>query len=407
MSDDPEVARKLMQLPEGFEAQLVASEPTVINPIQINFDARAALCLCAGYPQILPGQAPSDYVVMLEGFDKTGMARTSRVVVDHLMVATGMMPGDGGVYIGQAESFMHFRPAKEAGKPAEKRVLFTGFGTADTHHTLNTFRWGPDGALYFNQGLYIHSAVETPYGPRNLSGGCIWQLRPDRLKLEVYDRSILPNNTWGHAFDAWGQSFVASAWPGGLNVILPDSPLQHATQPELVPDLRMTQIGGDRHCGLEIVSGRHFPDDWQGNLLTGDFLSHRIHRYALTDDGRRYYAKALPPLVVSKHQKFRPVDIKMGPDGAIYIADLYQQIIQHNQVNFRDPRRDHTRGRIWRVVRKDRPLLPPPTWSDGPIDQIVAQLQSPEQWTRIHAKRTLAERDAKAVAPAWLSGWRT
>ena len=184
--------------------------------------------------------------------------------------------------------------------------------------------------------------------------------------------------------------------------------MQHTTQPELVPDLKMTQIGGDRHCGLEIVSGRHFPDDWQGNLLTGDFLSHRIHRYALTDDGQRYYAKPLPPLVVSKHRKFRPIDIKMGPDGAVYIADLYQQIIQHNQVNFRDPRRDHTRGRIWRVVRKDRPLLPLPTWSDGPIDQIVAQLQvaramdpacTPSaRWRSVMRKRWHRH---------WPSGWRT
>ena len=405
LSDDPEVARQLMQLPAGFEVQLVASEPTIINPIQINFDSRGRLyVLCVPrYPQILPGQKPNDYIVMLEDFDKTGLARKSRVVVDGLMVPTGMMPGDGGVYVGQAESLLHFRVPAGDGK-AEKRVLLSGFGTADTHHTLNTFRWGPDASLYFNQGVYIHSSVETPFGPRQLFGGCIWQLRTDRLKLEVYDRSILPNNTWGHAFDAWGQSFIASAWPGALNMVLPDSPLQKTTLQELVPPLKMTQIGGERHCGLEIVSGRHFPDDWQGNLLTGDFLSHRVYRYALNDDGHRYFAKALPPLVVSKHRKFRPIDIKMGPDGAIYIADLYQQIIQHNQVDFRDPRRDHSRGRIWRVVRKDRPLLAVPNLADAAIEEVLDQLKAPEQWTRLHAKRTLAERDPKAIAPA-LAKW--
>jgi putative heme-binding domain-containing protein len=405
LSDDPEVARQLMQLPEGFEAQLVASEPAVVNPIQINFDSRGRLyVLCVPrYPQILPGQAPNDYVVMLEDFDKTGKARKSRVVVDGLMVPTGMMPGDGGVYVGQAESLLHFREPKGTEK-VEKRVVLNGFGTADTHHTLNTFRWGPDASLYFNQGVYIQSTVETPYGPRQLFGGCIWQLRTDRLKLEVYDRSILPNNTWGHAFDAWGESFIASAWPGALNVVLPDSPLQKTTQPELVPSLKMTQIGGERHCGLEIISGRHLPDDWQGNLLTGDFMSHRVQRYTLSNDGTRYHAKAMPPLIASKHRKFRPIDIKMGPDGAIYIADLYQQIIQHNQVDFRDPRRDHTRGRIWRVVRKDRPLLDLPKLADATTEQVLEQLRAPEQWTRLHAKRTLAERDHKAVAPA-LAKW--
>src|ERR1022692_1611816 len=111
MSDDPEVARRLMQLPEGFEVQLVASEPTVVNPIQINFDARGRLyVLCVPrYPQILPGQAPNDYVVRLDDFEKIGKARRSRVVVDGLMVPTGMMPGDGGVHVGQAEALLHFR----------------------------------------------------------------------------------------------------------------------------------------------------------------------------------------------------------------------------------------------------------------------------------------------------------
>src|SRR3954464_11251272 len=109
LSDDPEVARKLMQLPDGFEVQLVASEPTVVNPIQINFDSRGRLhVLCVPrYPQILPSQVPSDYVVRLEDFDKTGKARKSQIVVDGLMVPTGMMPGDGGVYVGQAESLLH------------------------------------------------------------------------------------------------------------------------------------------------------------------------------------------------------------------------------------------------------------------------------------------------------------
>jgi putative heme-binding domain-containing protein len=406
LSDDPEAERRLMQLPEGFEVQLVACEPTIINPLSMNFDPQGRLwVLCAPrYPQLLPGQEPKDYVVVLEDFDANGKARKTRVFVDGLTVPTGLMPGDGGVYVGQGESLWHFRDTKGTGKADERRVVLTGFGTADTHHTLNTFRWGPGGALYFNQGIYIQSTVETPYGPRRLFGGCVWQLRTDQLRLEVYDRSILENNTWGHAFDPWGQSFLASAWPGALNLCLPDSPLCRTTEAELVPSLKLTQVGGERHCGLEVVTGRHFPDDWQGNLLTGDFLSHRVYRYALTDDGQRFVARPLPPLVVSKHRKFRPIDIKMGPDGAVYIADLYQQIIQHNQVDFRDPRRDHTRGRIWRVVRKDRPLLPVVKLADLPLEKLLDRLKGPELWVRQQVKRVLAEGDRKAAAAA-LAGW--
>src|SRR5688572_18632271 len=110
MSDDPEVFRKLTQLPEGFEIQLVAAEPTIVNPLQINFDTRGRLwVLCAPrYPQILPGQEPKDYVVVLEDFDEGGKARKSTVFVDGLTVPTGMMPGDGGVYVGQGETLLHF-----------------------------------------------------------------------------------------------------------------------------------------------------------------------------------------------------------------------------------------------------------------------------------------------------------
>ncbi len=402
MSDDPEVQKKLTQLADGFELQLVASEPTIINPLQINFDTQGRLwVLCVpGYPQVLPGQKPKDYVVVLDDIGADGKARKSTVFAEGLMVPTGMMPGDGGVYVGQGESLLHFRDTKGAGKADEKRVVLTGFGTNDTHHTLNTFRWGPDGALHFNQGVYIRSTVETPYGPRKHFGGAIWKLRTDRLRLDVYDRSVLPNNTWGHAFDDWGQPIIASAWPGALNQILPDSPLQTATSNDCVPDLKMTQIGAERHCGLEMIGGRHLPDDWQGNLLTGDFLAHRIHRYSMKEEEGRITTKLLAPLAVSKHRKFRPIDLRMGPDGAIYIADLYQQIIQHNQVDFRDPRRDHTRGRIWRIVRKDRPLVAIPKLVGVPAEQVVARLKDAEPWTRLHARRALAERDLKESAAA-------
>jgi putative heme-binding domain-containing protein len=407
MSDDPEAERRLMELPPGFEMQLVATEPAVINPIQMNFDPQGRLwVVCAPrYPQLLPGQEPADYVLVLDDMGANGKARSARVFAKGLMIPTGLMPGDGGVYVGQADSLLHFRDTRGTGQADQRRVVLAGFGTQDTHHTLNTFRWGPDGSLYFNQGVYIKSTVETPFGPRRLFGGCTWQLRTDRLRLEVFDRSILDNNTWGHVFDSWGQSFIASAWPDGINLTLPDSPLHHGEDRSLVPPLTLTRIGAGRHCGLEIVSGRHFPDAWQGDLLTGDFLTHRVQHYRLTDDGQRFATTPLPPLVVSRHRKFRPVDIKLGPDGAVYVADLYQEIIQHNQINFRDPRRDHKHGRIWRIVRKDRPLVARPKLVGVPVAEVLDHLKDSEQWTRQQAKRALAERDPGEVAaalPTWV-----
>ena len=94
------------------------------------------------------------------------------------------------------------------------------------------------------------------------------------------------------------------------------------------------------------MSGRHFPETWQGNLLTNDFRGNRVCRFIVPDDGAGFAAREQSELIKTKHMAFRPIDIKMGPDGAIYIADWYNPIIQHGEVDFRDTRRDHTRGRI-------------------------------------------------------------
>jgi putative heme-binding domain-containing protein len=404
MSDDPAVEKQLLSLPPGFELQLVASEPAVINPVQINFDPAGRLwVLCIPrYPQLLPGQSPEDFVAVLDDIGPDGKAKKTSVFVDKLTVPTGMAPGDGGVYIGQAESLLHFKDTKGTGKADQRRVLFAGFGSQDTHHTLNSFRWGPDGNLYFNQGLYIKTDVETPLGPRHWWGGAVWQLRPDRLRLEIYDRSIAGTNTWGHTFDPWGRSFCTTAWPDGVHLILPDTPLN--TSGAMAPPFALTRVADGRHCGTTFVSGGHFPADWQGNLVSGSFASQLVYRYDIKEAGSKFVGKQMAPLVTSKHRKFRPVDVQMGPDGALYIADWYNEVIQHNQIDFRDPRRDHGHGRIWRVVAKDRALLPIPKLVGVPVTDVLDALKAPEPWTRQMAKRALAERDPKETRPA-LETW--
>src|SRR5262249_31426018 len=121
-------------------------------------------------------------------------------------------------------------------------------------------------------------------------------------------------------------------------------------------------------------------------------------------DGAGFAAVQLPDLIRSTHPAFRPIDVKMGPDGAIYIADWYNPIIQHGEVDFRDPRRDHTHGRIWRVTAKGRPLVERPKLVGATGEELLEQLKSPEQWTRHFAKRVLKERGAKDLLPA-LEKW--
>jgi len=282
-------------------------------------------------------------------------------------------------------------------KADETRVVLSGFGTEDTHHIIHSFRWGYDGLLYFNQSIYIHSHIETPHGPRHLDAGGVWAFRTDTMELEVFTRGLV--NSWGHHFDTWGQSFQTDGAGGeGINYVFPGAAFLTAkSMPRVLSGLNP---GSPKHSGLEIISGRHFPEEWRGNMITNDFRAHRVVRFEVTEDQSGYRSVEQPEVFTSTHVAFRPVDVKMGPDGALYIADWYNPIIQHGEVDFRDPRRDHEHGRIWRVTAKDQPLVSPPAIVGAPIPDLIALLREPEQWNRVFAKRELRTRDRGEVASA-------
>lgn len=388
---DPERERSELQLADGFEISLYAADPEIASPIQMNFDPQGRLWIASSntYPHIAPGDEADDKVLVLEDRDDDGVAETSTIFASGLLIPTGIAPGDGGVYVANSTELLHMRDTDGDGVADESRVVLSGFGTEDTHHILHTLRWGPNGLLFFNQSIYIHSHIETPWGVRRLDAGGIWQFRPESLELDVFVRGFV--NTWGHAFDRWGQSFATDGAGGeGINYLLPGASYVTAKGAKRI--LHGLNPGSPKYCGAEIVDGRQLPEDWQGNIITADFRANRVCRFVISEDGAGYAAQQMPDLVGSSNVAFRPVDIKQGPDGAIYIADWYNPIIQHGEVDFRDPRRDHIHGRIWRITCKDRPVLERPQLVSAPTSHLLEQLSSPEGWTRQQAKRVLRER---------------
>jgi putative heme-binding domain-containing protein len=387
---DPEEERKTLIVADGFEVSLFAADPLLHKPIQMNFDARGRLWVAASevYPQIAPGQKANDKIVILEDTDRDGVADKTTVFADGLLIPTAVEPGDGGAYVANSTELLHLKDTDGDGKADSSRIVLSGFGTEDTHHILHTFRWGMDGMLYMNQSIYIHSHIETPYGVRRLNAGGIWQFRPETMELNVFARGWV--NAWGHAFDRWGQSFVTDGAGGeGINYVVPGASYAAASgSPRLLHGLNP---GSPKYCGLEIIENRHFPDDWQGNLITHDFRGHRVCRFVVSEDGAGFAARQQPDLISSNHVAFRPIDVKQGPDGALYIADWYNPIIQHGEVDFRDPRRDHTHGRIWRVTAKNRKLVERPLLAGATTEHLLEQLKSPESSTRHQAKRVLKE----------------
>ena len=398
---DPELERRTFVLPPGLEVQLFAADPMLAKPIQMNFDPLGRLWVATSetYPQVRPGETANDKIIILEDTNGDGRADKTTLFADKLLIPTGVLPGDGGAYVANSTELVHLSASRPGGKADRVRVLLSGFGTEDTHHILHTFRWGPDGSLFFHQSIYIHSHVETPYGVQRLNAGGAWRFRPATGELEVFLRGFI--NPWGHAFDRYGQSFLTDGANGeGITHGIPGAYCPSAQGPHAQRILHGLNPGSPKHCGLEIISGRHFPDDWQGDLITCDFRGHRVCRFKVSDNGSTFVSREMPEVIKSNHPAFRPVDVKMGPDGALYIADWYNPIIQHGEVDFRDPRRDKTRGRIWRVTVANRPLVPRSELVSASNAELLQRLSEPEQWTREQARRVLLERGAEAVLPA-------
>jgi putative heme-binding domain-containing protein len=403
---DPELERKSFILPEGFEVNLFAADPLLAKPIQMNFDPQGRLWVASSevYPQIKPGQVANDKIIVLEDTKGVGRADKTTVFADGLLIPTGVEPGDGGAYVANSTELVHLSASKPGGKADKTRVVLSGFGTEDTHHILHTFRWGPDGCLYFNQSIYIHSHIETPYGVKHMNAGGVWRFRPETMGLDVLVRGFV--NPWGHHFEKWGQSLITDgAYGEGINHGVPGAYFVTAVGATRL--MKGLNTGQPKHCGLEIVSGRHLPDDWQGDAITNDFRGHRVCRFKLGEDGSTFTSREQVEVIKTSHPAFRPIDVKMGPDGAIYIADWYNPIIQHGEVDFRDPRRDHVHGRIWRVTAKGRPLVERPNLVGAATPDLLSHLKDPEDWTRQNAKHVLKERGAKEVLPAletWAKG---
>ena len=388
---DPEIERKSFILADGFEVNLFAADPQIAKPIHMNFDEKGRLWIAGSsvYPHIEPGQSANDKILILEDTNGDGKSDKTTVFADGLLIPTGVAPAPGGCYVANSTELIHLIDTDGDDKADLRKVVLSGFGTEDTHHLLHTLRWGHDGCLYMNQSIYIHSHIETPYGVKRLNAGGIWRFRPETLELDVMSEGLV--NPWGHHFDKWGQSFATDGAGGqGINYMFPGSVYVTAYNARRV--LQGLNPGSPKYCGLEVIGGDHLPKEFQGNMITNDFRANRVCRFVVSENGTSAYSsRQETELIKTKHVAFRPIDVKMGSDGAIYIADWYNPIIQHGEVDFRDPRRDQVHGRIWRLTYKGRDPLKHPDLTNTSIRELLGHLKSNQQWVRLHAKRMLKE----------------
>ncbi len=414
--------QKLFKLHEGFEIQLVASEeefPELANPVALNFDNKGRLWVAtmASYPHWKPKTKMDDKILIFEDHDKDGKSDECKVFAGGLHQPTGFeLTADGAIVAEQPDII--FMRDSDGDDVADVRVrkLF-GFDSADSHHGIAAFEWGPGGNLYFQEGTFKFSQVESPYGLTRLSEAGIWRYHPKSEKFGVFANFAF-SNPWGHVFDRWGQDFIGDASPGNSYWAAPltgriDHPLKH---PGGSQHGRVSKFsGGDPEykfptfypkrtrplAGCAMISSRHFPAEMQGNFLVTNCIGDRmILNHEVREEGSGFVGKEVDPIVSCDDGNFRPVDVQIAPDGSLYIVDWHNALIGHLQHNLREPNRDHSHGRIWRVKHKTRPLLEPAKIAGEPIPALLELLKVPEDRTRYRAKRELASRDTDEVIAA-------
>ncbi|GIX05122.1 MAG: hypothetical protein KatS3mg114_0991 [Planctomycetaceae bacterium] len=411
---DPEAAIQQMTIGQGLQVELVASEqqfPELVNPVQMAFDTRGRLWVAAWptYPHWRPTEPMNDKLLILEDTNGDGRADLCKTFADDLHNPTGFEFWHDGVLVAQGPDLLFLRDVDGDDRYDIRQRIVHGLDTADTHHTANSFIFDPGGALYFQEGTFHHSQVETPWGPpRRVANGAVFRFEPRAQKFDIYVTFGFAN-PHGHAFDSWGQDFVydgtgAQPYHGTLFSGHLEYPHKHQRPPQVYQQRT-------RPCpGVEILSSSHFPEEYRNNLLVANVIGFQgILRYRLQNEGSSFTATELEPLVSSTDPNFRPSDLETGPDGALYFVDWQNPIIGHMQHNLRDPSRDKTHGRVYRIVHQQRLLLTPVAIAGRPLSELLDLLKHPDLRVRYRVRLELSARPTSEVLTAvtdWLNRLR-
>ncbi len=393
-----------------MKVNLFASEeefPELVSPVQMAFDTKGRLWVAAWptYPHWKPTEPMNDKLLIFEDTNGDGRADKVKTFAGDLHNPTGFEFWGGGVIVAMAPNLLFLKDTDGDDKYDVKQYLIHGLDTADTHHTANSFTLDPGGALYFQEGTFHHTQVETPWGPpRRVANGAVFRYEPRAQKFDVYVSTGFAN-PHGHVFDRWGQDIVvdgtgAQPFHGALFSGHVEFPTKHPKPPQVYQQRT-------RPCsGLEVLSSRHFPDEMQGNLLVPNVIGFQgILRYKVLDKDASFTAVEQEPIVSSSDPNFRPADLEIGPDGAIYFTDWHNPIIGHMQHNLRDPNRNKTYGRVYRVTYEGRPLLKPAQIAGEPVEKLLELLKEPEDRVRYRARIELSGRPTGEVIAAtnrWL-----
>jgi mono/diheme cytochrome c family protein/glucose/arabinose dehydrogenase len=392
---------------DGFVVNLFADESLgVAKPTQFAWDAKGRLYVCCSptYPQAVPGVKPRDYILRLEDTDGDGKADKSVRFAEGLTMVQGVEPlveKDGfiSLVVCDFDRLLLLTDKDGDGKSDETTVLMSGFGVGDTHQLVNSVSHGPDGTLWMSQGLHAITRVETPHGIVSLPKSGLMRYDYKRQRLQpFFQYGKAGHNCWGVAFDDYFQPFhksgdrVAGYYSlPGLGAI--ETPDEYAGTHSLFDSPLKSN-------SVDIVGTQAMPPELQGAGFIGGYYGNTLDLHRFVDDGSGFKTERIVSPIVSSSKAFRPVDVSVGPDGALYACDWFNAVIGHYQASYADPRRDRSHGRIWRITAQGRPTVKQPDLVAMSEAELFAQLGSPERWTRYHARLLLFYRPTEKVAVA-------
>ncbi len=435
----PQNAAAAMTVPEGFTVTLFAGEPDVHQPIGFCLDDRGRLWVAEAYsyPQRHPHPGPvlpdaekvkGDRILIFEDADGDGKFDKRTVFMEGLNLVSGIEYGFGGIWVGAAPYLLFIPDKNYDDKPdGPPQILLDGWGYEDTHETLNTFMWGPDGWLYGCHGVFTHSRVGKPGTPDDkrvpINAG-VWRYHPTRHVFEVFAHGT--SNPWGLDFNEHGEAFVeACVIPHAFHIVQGGRYQRQAGahfNPHTYADIQTiadhlhyvggnphggnnrsdTAGGGHAHCGLMVYLGGAWPKEYHGQLFMGNIHGRRINMDKLVPKGSGYVATHGPDFLLANDAYARFINMRYGPDGNVYVIDWYdRQACHHN-----DPKIwDRTNGRIYKVsYRGTKPVQVDLRKAD---DFELSEYQKHDNhWFVRHARRLMQERAQESTDFVGLAPFR-
>jgi len=426
----------LMTLRPRLSVTPFAMEPLVGNIIDFTWDARGRMWAVEtnDYPNtVLPDSVKgNDRILILEDGNRDGLADRTIVFADGLNLATSIAFADGGVIVGQAPHMLYFRDTNGDDKADERKILFTGFPRGDTHGTISNLRYGFDNQVWGSVGYNgFRGTVGGVTYERGRFGSGYFRFPGDGSALEYVARTS--NNTWGVAFTEDGYVFgsTANSRPsnfvhiplryyramGARDTVLPDI----ADRLDVFPVTEILQVDqfGRYTAGAahEIYTARAFPREyWNRMAFVAEPTAHLIGMFELSGNGTGMSARNRWSLMASRDAWVAPVQVKVGPDGAVWVSDFYTLVAQHNPTPqnlqgccqngpgnaYETPNRDRLHGRIYRIGYDSAPAVAPLRLDRASPAELVAALRNDNMFWRMTAQRLLVERRASGAVPALL-----